>query len=655
MRAYGFILILLFITEITNGQVECNPDVDVTPAMQCADALNSANMGTGNGYVCDLDGYCSRMASGTWGNERFFCSNEGVLNNPNWFSFRANSQVIDIDVFISNCDTITIFDPLQGQVKITGIQWGLYDQCNNTNNAILCNALPGVSNESSFKIRYTNATVGKLYIVLLDGQRGSICDYKIRVNEGIGTTFVEKEANASIVGQANICIGSVQKFSVAGFKYATSYTWTLNDEQIESNGNQATLDLGKKPLAPGIYQLCAEGVNECDREGQRICLEVAVAEPLRKTLEASVCQGFRFEFKGREYEVGQYIIPVSAGSGCDTIYELNVKARAAIHNPDIQYVTKCAGDGPVMIHGQTCRGTEPCDIVFTAGNGCDSIVTYRLADIQAEGNAIATPSLLPCYGGKSELTVSGLEWSTDPAYYDISWFDEADQEVSPVVDKPGQYYGLITYGFTNPSVVTGASASCQQRFEIDLKVDEKNTLPVILDEDKIITAGDSIRLDYRTDIDADDLDKIVWKSDDIEIPCDLCPSVYVSPLKATTYSVELVDHKGCISTDEIEIRVRYDNNVFIPNAISPNGDGINDVFYIQADISVVKINKLSIFDRWGINVFSVSNIQPNDLSAGWDGKFRNELTQPGVFVYFAELEFQNGSREIYKGDLTVIR
>lgn len=77
MRAYGFILILLFITEIINGQVECNPDVDATPAMQCADALNSANMDTGNGYVCNLYGYCSRVASGTWGKERFSVQTKG--------------------------------------------------------------------------------------------------------------------------------------------------------------------------------------------------------------------------------------------------------------------------------------------------------------------------------------------------------------------------------------------------------------------------------------------------------------------------------------------------------------------------------------------------------------------------------------------------
>ena len=49
----------------------------------------------------------------------------------------------------------------------------------------------------------------------------------------------------------------------------------------------------------------------------------------------------------------------------------------------------------------------------------------------------------------------------------------------------------------------------------------------------------------------------------------------------------------------------------------------------------------------------VTYIQPNDITVGWDGFFRGKLMNPAVFVYFAEIEFKDGVKIIYKGDVAL--
>ncbi len=68
-------------------------------------------------------------------------------------------------------------------------------------------------------------------------------------------------------------------------------------------------------------------------------------------------------------------------------------------------------------------------------------------------------------------------------------------------------------------------------------------------------------------------------------------------------------------------------HMYIPNAFSPNGDGINDIFQVYADC-VMQHFKMDIFDRWGNNIYTVS-----DEDTGWDGTGRNQNAHVGTYVY----------------------
>lgn len=64
---------------------------------------------------------------------------------------------------------------------------------------------------------------------------------------------------------------------------------------------------------------------------------------------------------------------------------------------------------------------------------------------------------------------------------------------------------------------------------------------------------------------------------------------------------------------------------------------------------------MSIYNRWGDQVYYKTNFQPNDPSQGWDGTFKNQKLNPGVFIYLIEVEWTNGETKKLWGDLSLIR
>ena len=64
---------------------------------------------------------------------------------------------------------------------------------------------------------------------------------------------------------------------------------------------------------------------------------------------------------------------------------------------------------------------------------------------------------------------------------------------------------------------------------------------------------------------------------------------------------------------------------------------------------------MSLYDRWGEQVFHKENFEANTPNEGWNGLFKNEKMNPGVFVYLIDVEWKNGELQQLKGDVTLIR
>jgi len=128
------------------------------------------------------------------------------------------------------------------------------------------------------------------------------------------------------------------------------------------------------------------------------------------------------------------------------------------------------------------------------------------------------------------------------------------------------------------------------------------------------------------------------------------PSLIVRDLFKGQTQLIVVNQFGCRDSSE-KYQYVYPNNfnVYIPNAISINRDLLNDEFK-PIGIGATKSYRMSIFNRWGEEIFSTS-----DPEQGWDGTYQNSVVMQDTYTYFIEFTFIDGKTYQFKGTLTVLR
>ncbi len=111
---------------------------------------------------------------------------------------------------------------------------------------------------------------------------------------------------------------------------------------------------------------------------------------------------------------------------------------------------------------------------------------------------------------------------------------------------------------------------------------------------------------------------------------------------------------GCEAKDRVLVVVERPRKVHVPTAFSPNGDLNNDRLLVHGQSSARAIS-FKVFDRWGELVYQAENFPFNDPDTGWDGTFRGQPMNPGVYVWLLEVEYLDGVRDVLRGNTTLIR
>lgn len=133
------------------------------------------------------------------------------------------------------------------------------------------------------------------------------------------------------------------------------------------------------------------------------------------------------------------------------------------------------------------------------------------------------------------------------------------------------------------------------------------------------------------------------------VACPTCSSTVVQPTVTTKYYVEISNSPYCKRRDSVLVKVDFVcGDFFVPNAFSPNGDGLNDLINVHG--FCVGSYNFQIFNRWGEKVFETTS-----RSEGWDGTFRGKNMDTGVFVYKVEGLTIEGKPFSLKGNITLIR
>lgn len=118
------------------------------------------------------------------------------------------------------------------------------------------------------------------------------------------------------------------------------------------------------------------------------------------------------------------------------------------------------------------------------------------------------------------------------------------------------------------------------------------------------------------------------------------------------YSVELTSFEGCKSTASVQI-LWSGTPFYLPNAFTPNGDGLNDSFRVMPRYDYVNKYHLSIYNRWGQRVYETT-----DINKGWDGTYKGSPCMLGAYIYrivyeeFGQLPMES---KVVEGTVMLVR
>lgn len=366
-----------------------------------------------------------------------------------------------------------------------------------------------------------------------------------------------------------------------------------------------------------------------------------------------------------DLEPGSYTVVITNNNGCEFIQTYEIQPMSEINAERIISDIYCQGENNGSIELTISGGTEPYDIEWSNGmfgtqinnlsagtysaiimdnNGCIIIDTITLEEptlFSLEDIIIEVPSCIN-ESGKIELMPNG----GTPPYSVLMNQEEIGSNLIFDNLQEGNYSFEIIDSF-GCTVSTNEEIIIEPYEEILLETDQNINLNL----------GETIPLQaWVVNKDKNDI-TFEWFSDNSEaLSCTSCEAPMFTGLKSTVVEVTATDLEGCSTTEFITVLVDTSAEIYVPNAFSPNGDGINDRLSVFGKESLISsVNEFNIYDRWGNQVSSHTDMIINDYSSGWDGSFKGDQLNNGVFVWSLEITFIDGRTELFSGEATLIR
>lgn len=436
---------------------------------------------------------------------------------------------------------------------------------------------------------------------------------------------------------------------------------------------------GQTYTKSGIYYDTLINQQGCD---SILVLNLKVLNTGYHTMNVEACKSYTWPLNGITYsQSGIYQDTLMNSQGCDSIVSLNLKiSDASIHQISVSKCSKYLWP----VNGNTFYQTGVYKDTLLTAHGCDSIIVLNL-EILNEDRIEETISSCGSY-----------RWAVNDSVY----FKSGDYLCLLKNENNCDSIRVIHLTILNSSSDTLRIQSCnhytwpingQQYFKSGLYADK---LINHLGCDSIVMLGLTVSPNYELRDTQRQCDSYYWfpanktyqASGDYQLNLQTragCDSLIrlnltidpqfqftdtVSALgryfwkitnsiydQAGIYQSRYQSVNGCDSLYVLLLQIRKRGDVFIPNVFTPNGDGVNDRFTVFSTPEIKEIQRLRLYDRWGQLLYELKNFPPNDESYGWDGNFRNQKSNPAVFVCTVEWIDSEGELHILSGDVTLIR
>lgn len=283
-------------------------------------------------------------------------------------------------------------------------------------------------------------------------------------------------------------------------------------------------------------------------------------------------------------------------------------------------------------------------ITITDVNGCSNVLIHEIIEPDSLSADIPEPMPISCSGDRTEIIVLGASGGNGgDFYYTIN--NGARLEIGEGLDVLAGNYDISVFD----------RLGC--RFDTSLTIQQPAPISVgILQAPEVrVNLGESVELVGTVQAQSRII-SVEWApSDELSDPDSLITTV--TPSRNETYTLTVFDENGCTASATVRVIIDAIRRVFIPNAFTPNDDGLNDVFGISTGAGVELIEVFEIYNRWGDLVYNISSpMPPDDINNfGWDGTWGGKVLEPGVFAYNISVRFIDGTVIFYQGDVTLLR
>ncbi len=336
----------------------------------------------------------------------------------------------------------------------------------------------------------------------------------------------------------------------------------------------------------------------------------------------------------------QVAMPDTVCIGTSRIYKVNDAGTPSAYTWKLNGVIQSSTKNDIGITWANA-GVYSLTVQEHAINGCDGDFRSGIITVLPSPLPNAGPDVSVCFGVTLQLNASGgsiYQWS--PATY-LSNTNIANPIMSAPLAGVYRYVLDVTNSFGCKSV-------------------KKDTVVItILPPVKVFAGNDtSIAINQQLQLNAVDVNNsgfinYVWSpslglnNTTVKNPVAVFNNLIGN--NGITYLVTARTAQGCIATDDIKVKVFVLAEIFVPNAFTPNGDGLNDVIRpVLAGIRELKY--FSVFNRYGQMVFSTA--KPGE---GWNGVYKGDRQNAGGFTWMAEAIDFKGNTIQRKGVVILIR
>ncbi len=380
---------------------------------------------------------------------------------------------------------------------------------------------------------------------------------------------------------------------------------------------------GEEVSESGIFTSIQEDVNGCEFIAE---LKLTVSPILEYYEAATICKGESIVYQGQTFDTaGTYTITNYDNVPCGEFYTFDL-TEIEIYE-EYKSITLCKGESLPLSNITIDEAGIYLDTLRSL-LGCDSIVHLDVSIDSVDFELLTSPT---CYNVENGMIqVNSIQGGDGPYFFSVNNGSHIESEFFDNLSA-GDY--LIKILDEN---------GCENSKQIT--VEEIPELKINLKEKYHLTCEEpELNLDVILNQEA----KIEWSTGH--------NGNNISLYEAGDYSV-ILSNQCEVKEMKFSIEVETGPDVdliYIPNAFSPNGDLINDVFKVYYATVPIEF-QLKVFDRWGNKMFHT-----NDPADGWSGFYKNTKMDPGVFVYEIKAVINScfgHPKKVYKkGDVSLVK